>query len=69
MARRARHVPGSVWYSEWVRLGKPEIDARSVPCTNCGATTGYCKRPSGHKAMTAHAERWDAALRAFGGRL
>lgn len=48
---------------------EPNVEARSVPCPNCGATTGYCKRPSGHKAMTAHAERWDAALRALGGQL
>ncbi len=61
--------PESSWWKEWKRLGEPNVEARSVPCPTCSATTGYCRRPSGHKAMTAHAARWDAALRALGGQL
>lgn len=52
----------SSWWEEWERIGKPEIDVRTVPCPTCKAKSGYCKRPSGHKAMSAHAARWDEAL-------
>lgn len=44
-----------------LRLAVDGDDARDVECPKCGAAVGtYCKRPSGHKAWDAHAERWTA---------
>lgn len=32
---------------------------RAVACPHCGAAPGApCRRPSGHRAMTLHADRW-----------
>lgn len=43
------------------------LDVRAVPCPSCGALTGRaCKRPSGHRAMIAHAPRIAAARWAAG---
>ena len=42
------------------------LDARSVECPTCGADVGApCARPSGHRAMAAHAMRINAAREAL----
>lgn len=42
-----------------------DIQARSVPCPNCGASEGSkCERPSGHTVRNSHADRVQAAREA-----
>lgn len=62
----ARPMSGESWVRLWRQLGEPDLDVRAVECRVCSAPMGvYCRRPSGHKAMSPHALRWDDALRAY----
>jgi len=59
-------MSGAEWGRLYAEAGEPELDARSVVCPTCGAGVGvYCRRPSGHKATSAHALRWDDAVLAL----
>lgn len=60
-------MSAEAWWRLYDEAGVDNLDARSVPCPTCGAAVGvYCRRPSGHKAMSgAHAQRWDDAVRAL----
>lgn len=59
-------MSAAAWWAAFDAAGVDDLDARTVPCPTCGAAVGtYCRRPSGHKAMSgAHADRWDDAVRA-----
>ncbi len=47
--------------------GAGQLDARDVTCPTCAAKIGtYCRRPSGHKAWSPHAARWDEWERQYG---
>ena len=64
--RAVSYLSADEWWDRWRRAGEPDVDARDVACRLCGARVGvYCRRPSGHKAMSAHAVRWDDALFAY----
>lgn len=40
---------------------------KSIECPSCGAGPGEsCHRPSGHRAATMHARRWQLAEGGFG---
>jgi hypothetical protein len=46
----------------WCGGDGPEDECpRGIRCPTCGANPGaWCKRPSGHRAMTMHKARFDA---------
>ncbi len=61
-------MTGPEWYELWQKAGEPRTHPTDVPCRTCGAPEGrYCVKRSGHKHSSAHAVRWDDALRLAAG--